>query len=189
MVPEDSIEDRYLLNMRLQMLNLVDLNNFEEALVYGKNRLEIFKSVTEPLSPNLVEPYNLIALTYANLKDKKNCYQYLDSVTYCVPRPYTQHLDEVIQTLYNIAMIEGQFEDWEEADKTFKTLLKYSEMRPLCDMHQKYLNLYANNLYRMKKIPEARAAYTKRMELTEQLHGKDSEDYRWAYYNVANILA
>lgn len=189
MVPEDSIEDRYLLNMRLQMLNLVDLNNFEEALVYGKNRLEIFKSVTEPLSPNLVEPYNLIALTYANLKDKKNCYLYLDSVTYCVPRPYTQHLDEVIQTLNNIAMIEKRFEDWEEADKTFKTLLKYSEMRPLCDMHLKYLNLYANNLYRMKKIPEARAAYTKRMELTEQLHGKDSEDYRWAYYNVANILA
>lgn len=188
MVPEDSIPDIYELNSRLQMLCMLELQDYDEALYYGKQKVALCKKYGST-GPDMAEDYHMVASTYARMKDKQNCFHYLDSATYCLQNTSSKNIVQIIGTLNSIAIAYRQFNEWEKAASSFETALKYSEKRPLSDWHIKLMHLYASTLYEQKKYSEALDVFKKRMELTEQFHGKLSEDYRLACYCVANMMA
>lgn len=188
MVPEDSIQEIYELNSRLQMLCMLELQDYDEALYYGKQNVALWKKYGST-GADIAEEYNMVAATYARMKDKVNCFHYLDSATYCLQNPSAGELKQVIGTLSSIAMAYGQFDEWEKAASNFEIALKYSEKRPLCDAHIKLLALYANSLYKQKNYSEALDIFKKRLTLAEQFYDKVSDDYRLACYCVANMMA
>ncbi|MDE7135395.1 MAG: CHAT domain-containing protein, partial [Muribaculaceae bacterium] len=49
--------------------------------------------------------------------------------------------------------------------------------------------LYAGSLYKQKKYSESLEVFGEQIAKAEELYGKESEEYRWAYYSLANILA
>ncbi|MGM9845747.1 MAG: CHAT domain-containing protein [Muribaculaceae bacterium] len=51
------------------------------------------------------------------------------------------------------------------------------------------LNNYANTLYALNRYDEAYEVYKEQQGLSLQYYGRDSNEYRWATYVVANILA
>lgn len=188
MVPEDSIQEIYELNSRLQMLCMLELQDYDEALYYGKQNVALCKKYGST-GPDMAEDYNMVAATYARMKDKQNCFNYLDSATYCLQNPTAKNLKQVIDMLGSIAMAYGQLDEWEKAASSFEIALRYSEKRPLCDAHIKLLALYANSLYKQKKYSEALDIFKKRLTLAEQFYDKVSDDYRLACYCVANMMA
>lgn len=188
MVPENSIQEIYELNSRLQMLCMLELQDYDEALYYGKQNVALCKKYGST-GPDMAEDYNMVAATYARMKDKQNCFNYLDSATYCLQNPTAKNLKQVIDMLGSIAMAYGQLDEWEKAASSFEIALRYSEKRPLCDAHIKLLALYANSLYKQKKYSEALDIFKKRLTLAEQFYDKVSDDYRLACYCVANMMA
>lgn len=186
--PNDSIVQKFEVCSLLRNLCMFNLPLYEESVNYGKTALSIMKKHGGGVTPGLAEEYNMIANAYSLMGNKTDCFCYLDSAKQCLTLPSCK-LAEKVGGYWTIGASYSHFDDWEKSSEMY--LMAVDELRkvPLSESLLKSLNLYANSLYKEGKHSEAKTVYNERLNLTGQLCGKESDEYRWAYYNWANILA
>lgn len=187
-IPKDSVVQTYKVCSLLRNLCMFNLKEYETSITYGKRVLEIMKRHGGGMKPGLSEEYNMIANAYSKLGDSERCFCYLDSATQCLLMDGGTLKDKV-GSFWTIAASYAHFDNWSEAANIYKLAVDYSRKESLSDRLINSLNLYANSLYKQDKYADAKAIYDEQIAVTEQLFGKDSEQYRWAYLQLANILA
>lgn len=187
-IPTDSIVQRFEVNSLLRNLCMFNLNEYETSITYGKQALGIMKCYGGGMNPALAEEYNMIANAYSELGNSNMCYCYLDSAAQCLLMDGGT-LEEKIGGFWTIAAAYSHFGNWSEAANMYKLSVDYSRKELLSDRLIRSLNLYANCLYKQDKFADAKVVYDEQIAVTEQLYGKESEQYRWAYLQLANILA
>lgn len=186
--PGDSIEQTFEAGILLRNLCMFNLKEYEASVTYGKRVLGIKKRYGGGMSPDLAEDYNMIANAYSKMGDAQRCFCYLDSAAQCLMMDGGT-LKEKIGGFWTTGATYAHFNNWSEAADMYKQAVDYSKKEPLSDRLISSLNLYGNSLYKQDKFAEAKAIYDEQIAATEQLYGKDSEQYRWAYLQIANILA
>lgn len=187
-IPKDSIVQTYEVCSLLRNLCMFNLKEYETSIAYGERALSIMKEHSGDKSPNLAGLYNMIANAYSEMGNSKKCFCYLDSATQCLLIDGGT-LKEKIGCFWTIGASYAHFNNWSKAAHIYKLSVDYSKKEPLSDRLISSLNLYANSLYKQDMFAEAKAIYDEQIAVTEKLYGKDSEQYRWAYLQLANILA
>lgn len=184
----DSIVQTFEVCSLLRNLCMFNLKEYETSITYGKRALDIMKKHGGGMNPGLAEEYNMIANAYSEMGNSEKCFCYLDSAAQCLLMDGGT-LKEKISGFWTIGASYAHFNNWSEAANMYNLSVDYSKREPLSDRLISSLNLYGNSLYKQDKFAEAKAIYDKQIAATEQLYGKESEQYRWAYLQIANILA
>lgn len=187
-IPKDSIVLTYEVYSLLRNLCMFNLKEYDTSVTYGERVLDIMKKHGGGMTPGLAEEYNMIANAYSEMGNSERCFCYLDSASQCLLMDGGT-LKDKIGGFWTIGASYSHFDNWDEASDMYKLAVDYSRKVPLSDCLIKSLNLYGISLYKQKKFMEAKAIYDEQITVTEQLYGKDSEQYRWAYLQLANILA
>lgn len=187
-IPNDSIVQTFEVCGLLRNLCMFNLEDYESCVIYGKRILGIMKKHGGGMNPGLAEEYNMIANAYSELGNEERCFCYLDSAAQCLLMEGGT-LKEKIGGFWTIGASYSHLNNWSEAASMYKLAVDYSRKEPLSDRLISSLNLYANTLYKQDKFSEAKDVYNEQIAVTEQIYGKDSEQYRWAYLQIANILA
>lgn len=186
-IPADSIVQTFEINSLLRNLCMFNLKEYEASITYGKRALNIMKKYGG-MNPGLAEEYNMVANAYSEMGNSGKCFCYLDSAAQCLLMDGGT-MREKIGGFWTIGATYAHFDNWSEASNMYKLAVSYSKKEGLSDRLISSLNLYANSLYKQDKYTEAKNIYDEQIAATELLYGKDSEQYRWAYLQIANILA
>lgn len=184
----DSIVQTFEACSLLRNLCMFNLKEYETSITYGRRVLEIMKKHGGGMNHGLAEEYSMIANAYSEIGNSEKCFCYLDSAAQCLLMDGGT-LKEKIGGFWTIGASYSHFNNWSEASNMYKLAVDYSKKESLSERLIRSLNLYGNSLYKQGKFAEAKAVYDEQIAATEQLYGKDSEQYRWAYLQIANILA
>lgn len=187
-IPQDSIVQAFEACSLLRNLCMFNLQEYKESITYGKRTLNLMKEYGGGMNPGLAEEYNMIANAYAKMDDQERCFCYLDSAAQCLLMDGGS-LKDKIGSFWTIGASYSQFNNWREASAIYKLAVDYLKRKPVSDQLISSLNLFANSLYKLDKFAEAKAVYDEQISATEQLYGPDSQQYRWANLQLANILA
>lgn len=186
--PEDSIPDRYEIYGRLHNLMRYGFKRYDLSLSYALRSLAIMKQYGGGINNGLWQEYNLVANDYAHLGNREQALCYVDSAAQCLLLPGGD-TQTTIHGLNMLAIVCNALGEREEVLSLYKMAVDFCRRRPADDDLLTSLNLYANQLFALDRLDEALEAYAERVPLAEHLHGRDSKEYRWAAYNMANILA
>ena len=187
-IPKDSIVQTYEVCSLLRNLCMFNLKEYDTGVSYGKRVLSIMKNHGGGMTPGLAEEYNMIANAYSEMDNSERCFCYLDSAAQCLLMEGGTVKDK-IGGFWTIGASYSHFNNWSDASAMYKLAVDYSRKETLSDYLIKSLNLYGNSLYKQDKFMEAKDIFDEQIAATEQLYGKDSEQYRWAHLQLANILA
>lgn len=187
-IPNDSIVETFEVCSLLRNLCMFKLKEYNTSANYGKQALAIMKKHGGGMKPGLAEEYNMIANAYSEMGNSDMCFCFLDSAAQCLLMEGGT-IKEKVGAFWTIGASYSHFNNWSEASAMYKLAVDYSRKEPLSDRLISSLNLYANSLYKQDKFAEAKDVYDEQIAATERLYGKDSEQYRWATLQLANILA
>ncbi len=187
LIPGDSIVDRYIVSARLRDANK-ELGNYDRALKYGEDCIGILKSLGGDSTPELMTDYAAQAIIYARKKDISKAKSYPDSILRIVSNP-DLNMAYQKQGVTLMGLIYGKVGDWPMAESAYELAEMYSRRYPQSDDTQQSLNLLGNARYQNDNYDSALSAYESQRHICERLYGRDSRQYQWANYCMANMLA
>lgn len=187
LIPADSVLDIYIANSCLRDANLYS-RSYQNALRHGTEAIRNLKQL------GLTGRYQNFedSLTVTNIYSLNG-----DSVM------AARHIDEVFGRVLNSnltwkgklqlsklgGIISSHMGNWPQAESMFDLSRRIMKRFTPCDETVNTLNLYGNALYHNNKYEGALNIYREQLEVCEKLYGKNSREYNWAQYCIANILA
>lgn len=186
--PADSVVLRYEALCDLRNLCLIKLKRYDAAAVYGKWLLALAKSYGGGMRPGLAEEYNFVgnAYAYGGLRDSALCY--LDSAARCLLLPGTS-VKQTIEAYWSIGISYHHIGMDDESLDCYRMAVDFCRRENSPDNLRLSLNSYANQLYALERYDESRATFAELRDFCREHYGRNSEEYRWASYAMANIMA
>lgn len=187
-----TIHNKYRAHSRLRGIYLFNTNDYPEAAKHGLATIDYLESDAgrdvDDANFALMVAYVSQALCYYCLDDSAAFDRYADMAM--------KHLDTVNspeQACRAAVMSAMLFRRASRLDLTLEYYKRAVELgRTAKIRHEEVLrnlNNYANTLYALNRYDEAYEAYKEQQRLSLEYYGRDSNEYRWATYVVANIMA
>lgn len=187
LVPADSTIDAYVIESRLRDANQYG-GKFAEAIGHGKACIARIGDMGMSGSYYMMEDSMLLANIYAKSGDSIAAARCMDGVFGRAPGQKLSGTKRL-----NLAklggLVAGKLGDWPTAESAFELCVAIVEKAPADGETVDVLNMYGNSLYHNHKHEQALQAYRRQRDVCESLYGKDSREYNWASYLIANTLA
>lgn len=186
-IPADSVVDVYIANCRLRDANMYS-RNYSDAIKYGNNAISDMLNMGQSGSYYVMEDSLMVANIYSQIGDSISASRYMDCV-------FGNALDANLTwkgklQLSNLGgIISSHLNNWAHAESMYDLSNQIMTRFKLCGETIKTLNLYGNALYHNDKYEEALKIYERQLAACKTLYGKDSREYHWAKYCIANMLA
>lgn len=186
-MPQDSVLDIYIAKCLLRDANMYS-KKYDDALRFGTDAIQSIKQL------GLTGRYQNFedSLIVANICSLKG-----DSIT------ATRYLDEVFGRALNAKLtwegklqlstlggiVSSHLNNWAQSESMYDLSRQIIKRFTPCDETINTLNLYGNALFHNNKYGDALNVYEEQLEVCEKLYGKNSREYHWTQYCIANILA
>lgn len=186
-IPADSLVDTYIADCRLRDANMYS-RNYSDAIKYGSKAISDMLNMGQAGSYYVMEDSLIIANIYSLKGDSILASRYMDGV---FGNALNANLTwkEKLQLSNLGGIISSHLKNWPQAESMYGLSNQIMTRFKLCDETVNTLNLYGNALFHNNKFEEALKIYERLLEASETLYGKDSREYHWAQYCIANILA
>lgn len=186
-IPADSLVDTYIANCRLRDANMYS-RNYSDAIKYGSKAISDMLNMGQSGSYYVMEDSLIIANIYSLKGDSILASRYMDGVFgNAINANLTWKGKLQLSNLGGI--ISSHLKNWPQAESMYGLSNQIMTRFKLCDETVNTLNLYGNALFHNNKFEEALKIYERLLEASETLYGKNSREYHWAQYCIANILA
>lgn len=186
-IPSDSVVDVYISKSRLRDAYLYS-ENYHDAIKLGNEAIKEMVNMGYTGTYRILADSLFVANIYSLKHDSIRASRYLDGVF-----GNALHTDLTLKAKLQLSNIGGivssHLNNWQQAESMYDLSNRIMTRFKLCDETINTLNLYGNALYHNNKYDEALRIYEKQLEACETLYGKDSREYHWAQYCIANILA
>lgn len=186
-IPADSVVDVYIANCRLRDANMYS-RNYSDAIKYGSNAISDMLNMCQSGSYYVMEDSLIIANIYSQIGDSISASRYMDGVFGNALNANLTWKGK-LQLLNLGGIISSHLNNWAQAESMYDLSNQIMTRFKLCDETINTLNLYGNALYQNDKFEEALKIYERQLAACETLYGKDSREYHWAKYCIANIHA
>lgn len=186
-IPSDSVVDAYISKSRLRDAHMYS-GNYHEAVKFGEEAIKDMVNMGYTGTYRILADSLFIANIYSLKRDSIVASRYLDGVF--GNALHTELTLKAKMQLSNLGgIVSSHLNNWQQAESMYDLSCQIMTRFKLCDETVNTLNLYGNALYHNDKYGEALKIYEKQSEACEALYGKDSREYYWAQYCIANILA
>lgn len=186
-IPQDSVVDIYISNNHLRDANMYS-RNYPEALRYGKDAIINIEQMGLNSTYRSMEDSLIVANIYSLNGDSIMAAQYLDEI---FGRAFNAKLTwkDTLQLSKIGGIVSSHLNNWAQAEYMYDLCRQITKRLAPCDETINTLNHYGNALYHNDKYEDALTVYEEQLEVCEKLYGKNSREYHWAQYCIANILA
>lgn len=186
-IPADSVAEVYISECNLRDAHMYS-RNYEEALRYGKDAISTIERVGYSGTYRIKEDSLMVANIYALKGDSLMASQWLDDAFgHALNTEMTWAGKLQLAKLGGI--VSSRLNNWSQAESMYDFSHKIMNRFKPSDETVNTLNLYGNALFHNNKFEEALKIYERLLETSGTLYGKDSREYHWAQYCIANILA
>lgn len=186
-MPADSVIDIYIVNNHLRDANMYS-RNYPNALRYGKDVIRNIEQMGLTGSYRSMEDSLMVANIYSLNGDSIMAARYLDEVFKHALKTKLTWKD-TLQLSKLGGIVSSHLNNWQQAESMYDLSLQI--IKRFTDNAETIntLNQYGNALYHNDKYEEALKVYREQLEVCEKKYGKNSREYHWAQYCIANILA
>lgn len=186
-MPVDSVIDIYIANNHLRDANMYS-RNYPEALRYGKDVIRNIEQMGLTGTYRSLEDSLFVANIYSLNGDSIMSARYLDEVFGCALNMKLTWKD-TLQLSKVGGIVSSHLNNWQQTESMYDLSRQIMKRFTPCDETVNTLNFYGNALFHNDKYEEALKVYEEQLDVCESLYGKDSREYHWAQYCIANILA
>lgn len=186
-IPSDSILDIYIIKCLLRDANLYS-GKYNDALRYGTDAIQSIEQLGMTGRYQIFEDSLMVANIHSLNGDSIIAARYLDEV-------FVRALNAQLTCKGKLQLsklggiVSSHLNNWPQAESMYDLSRQIMKRFTPCDETINTLNLYGNSLYRNDKYDEALKVYEEQLDICEKLYGKNSREYHWAQYCIANILA
>lgn len=186
-IPADSVVDIYIADNHLRDANMYS-GEFAKAVGYGEDAIRELEQMGLTGRYQNFEDSLMVANIYSLNGDSIMAARYLDEV-------FVRALNAQLTwkgklQLSNLGgIVSSHLNNWPQAESMYDLSRQIMKRFTPCEETINTLNLYGNALYRNDKYDEALKVYEEQLDVCEKLYGKNSREYHWAQYCIANILA
>ena len=163
-----------------------NLEQYDKAVEYGCKAVE-FEKLNGSDDTVLAFDYLFVAAAYSRMQQREPTYCYLDSASMHINENNAQRMSDVYYTMSGMAY--ARFNDWGCAAESYRVVYETSKHKPLERKSLNSANLYGNVLYKQGNYAESYEVFRQQTLWALELYGRDSKEYRWAMYTLANIIA
>lgn len=186
-IPQDSVVDIYITNNHLRDANMYS-RNYPEALRYGKDAIINIEHLGINGTYRSMEDSLIVANIYSLNGDSIMASRYLNEIFGRALNAKLSWQDK-LQLSKLGGIVSSHLNNWPQAESMYDLSRQIMKRFTPCDETINTLNLYGNALYHNDKYEDALMVYEEQLEVCEKLYGKNSREYHWAQYCIANILA
>lgn len=187
LMPTDSVLDIYIAKCSLRNANMYS-RKYNEALRYGTDAIQSIEQLGLTGRYQNFEDSLIVANIYSLNGDSIIADRYLDEVFGRALNADLSWKGKLL--LSNLGgIVSCHLNNWPQAESMYDLSRQIMKRFTPCDETINTLNLYGNALYRNDKYDEALKVYEEQLDVCEKLYGKNSREYHWAQYCIANILA
>ncbi|MGM9815930.1 MAG: CHAT domain-containing protein [Lepagella sp.] len=186
-MPADSVYDVYRVKNFL-CTAYESQGEHQASLKYRKDNIRFVQSLGKEEEVTLINEYLFTAETCTKLKDNDQARCYVDSALQIV-NSNDLHIAYQKRFAMTAGVIYSHIGNWEMAESLYELGVMISRKFQPSDDSIMTLNLYGNVLHHNNKNEEALKVFMEQRDICEKLHGKDSREYQWVNYAIANTLA
>lgn len=186
-MPTDSILDIYIAKCLLRDVNMY-AKKYNDALHYGADAVQSIQQLGLTGRYQNFEDSLIIANIYSLKGDSITSARYLDEI---FGRAFNAKLTwkDTLQLSKVGGIVSSHLNNWRQTESMYDLSRQIMKRFTPCDETINTLNLYGNALFHNEKFRDALKVYEEQLDVCEKLYGKDSREYHWAQYCIANILA
>lgn len=186
-IPADSVVDIYIVDNHLRDANMYS-GEYAKAVGYGEDAIRELEQMGLTGRYQNFEDSLMVANIYSLKGDSIMAARYLDEV---FGRTLNAKLTwkGKLQLSKLGGIVSSNLNNWAQAESMYDLSRQIMKRFTACDETVNTLNLYGNALYHNGKYEEALKVYKEQLDVCEKLYGKNSREYLWAQYCIANILA
>ena len=186
-IPADSVVDIYIADNHLRDANMYS-GEYAKAVGYGEDAIRKLEQMGLTGRYQNFEDSLMVANIYSLNGDSIMAARYLDEV---FGRALNAQLTwkGKLQLSKLGGIVSSHLNNWVLAESMYDLCRQIMKRFTPCDETINTLNLYGNALYHNDKYEEALKVYEGQLDVCEKLYGKNSREYHWAQYCIANILA
>ena len=186
-MPTDSILDIYIAKCLLRDVNMY-AKKYNDALHYGTDAVQSIQQLGLTGRYQNFEDSLIIANIYSLKGDSITSARYLDDI---FGRAFNAKLTwkDTLQLSKLGGIVSSHLNNWQQTESMYDLSRQIMKRFTPCDETINTLNLYGNALFHNEKFRDALKVYEEQLDVCEKLYGKDSREYHWAQYCIANILA
>ena len=186
-MPADSILDIYIAKCLLRDVNMY-AKKYNDALHYGTDAVQSIQQLGLTGRYQNFEDSLIIANIYSLKGDSITSARYLDEI---FGRAFNAKLTwkDTLQLSKLGGIVSSHLNNWQQTESMYDLSRQIMKRFTPCDETINTLNLYGNALFHNEKFLDALKVYEEQLDVCEKLYGKDSREYYWAQYCIANILA
>lgn len=186
-MPADSILDIYIGKCLLRDVNMY-AKKYNDALHYGTDAIQSIQQMGLTGRYQNFEDSLMVANIYSLNGDSIMAARYLDEV---FGRAFNSQLTwkGKLQLSKLGGIVSSHLNNWQQAESMYDLSRQIMKRFTPCDETINTLNLYGNALFHNDKYEDALKIYEAQLDICEKLYGKNSREYHWVQYCIANILA
>ncbi|MGN0223088.1 MAG: CHAT domain-containing protein [Muribaculaceae bacterium] len=159
---------------------------YAKALEYGRKKVN-YDKLDGGDDTLLAFDYLNLAVTCSKMQQREQTYCYLDSASLHINENNAREMTEMYYGMAGIAY--GRFSDWARAAESFRVLYEMAKSKPLNNRSLLHANQYGNTLYKLGDYQASYEVFRQQTLWALELYGRDSKEFRWAMYTLANIIA
>ncbi len=186
-MPADSILDIYIAKCVLRDANMYS-RKYDDALRFGTDAIQSIERLGLTGRYHNFEDSLMVANIYSLNGDSIMAARYLDEVFGRALNAKLTWKDK-LQLSKIGGIVSSHLNNWPQAESMYDLSRQIMKRFTPCDETVNTLNLYGNALFHNDKYEDALKVYEEQLEVCEKLYGKNTREYHWAQYCIANILA
>lgn len=186
-MPADSVVEAYISNNRLRDANMYS-GNYPKAIEYGEKSIQELAGMGYTGTNQIMQDSLMLANIYSLQHDSITASRYMDEVFGNALKADLSWRNK-LQLSKIGGIVSNHLKNWPQAEAMYDLSRQILKKFAPSDETVNTLNLYGNALFQNGKYEEALRAYEEQADVCEKLYGKDSREYNWASYCIANMLA